>query len=199
MKQNGIWEMEPVEFEKACLNVLKGFAEEEQLKDFEIAHNKIIKASDGKYQIDIYAKFTAMGAQFNVLCECKRYKYSVSREKVAVLHQKLESLGAQKGILISTSDFQCGAIEYGRVHGITLIKVEDNHFEYLCHSNDYVQYDDDPFFYAEQHMPVYVAYNCISDADEPQKVYPTRRMINQLLIEQSIEIKKKLGIDINDM
>ena len=49
MERKRICNMDPIDFEKACLEILKGYAEEEQLKDFEITHNKIIKSSDGKY------------------------------------------------------------------------------------------------------------------------------------------------------
>ena len=121
MTYKRISDMTPTEFERCCLDILSGYAEEEHLNGFEITHNKIIKASDGRYQIDVYAKFTAMGARFKILCECKKYKYRVGREKVAVLHRKLDSIGAQKGILISTSDFQSGALEYAKAHGIALI------------------------------------------------------------------------------
>lgn len=103
MTYKRISDMTPTEFERCCLDILSGYAEEEHLNGFEITHNKIIKASDGRYQIDVYAEFTAMGARFKILCECKKYKYRVGREKVAVLHRKLDSIGAQKGILISTS------------------------------------------------------------------------------------------------
>ncbi len=197
MEQKCIRDMPPLEFEKFCCDVLAGYAEEENIRDFKITHSKIIKASDGKYQIDVYAEFTVMGAQFKVLCECKRYKYRVSREKVAVLHRKLESVGAHKGILISTSDFQSGAIEYGKAHGIALIKAEDYHFEYLSHSSGQQQNDDnDPFLYAEKHMPPYVALDCTTDTAEPLKIYPTREMIKGLFIEQNHKIKEILGIDV---
>ena len=116
MTYKRISDMTPTEFERCCLDILSGYAEEEHLNGFEITHNKIIKASDGRYQIDVYAEFTAMGARFKILCECKKYKYRVGREKVAVLHRKLDSIGAQKGILISTSDFQSGALEYAKAH-----------------------------------------------------------------------------------
>lgn len=197
MEHKSIYELTPTEFEKYCCDFLKGFAEKEKLQDFKIIHNTKIKASDGKYQIDVYAEFTAMGSRFKVLCECKKYKNRVNRDKVAILHRKLESIGAQKGILISTSDFQSGAIEYAKSHGIALIKAEDNHFEYLSHSSGQQQNDDnDPFLYAEKHMPPYVAFDCTSDTDEPQKIYPTREMIKKLLIEECQKIKEVLGIDV---
>ena len=128
MEHEKICDLAPTEFEQYCCEFLAGYAEKEKLQDFKITHNKILKASDGRYQIDVYAEFTAMGSQFKVLCECKKYKNRVNRDKVAILHRKLESIGAQKGILISTSDFQSGAIEYAKAHGITLIKATDYEF-----------------------------------------------------------------------
>ncbi len=54
------------------LSPIEGYAEEERLKDFSIEHNKKIKVSDGKYQIDIYASFIALECEIKILCECKR-------------------------------------------------------------------------------------------------------------------------------
>lgn len=197
MEHKHICDLMPIEFEKYCYDFLNGYAQKEGLQDFKITHNTKLKASDGKYQIDVYAEFTAMGSRFKVLCECKKYKNRVNRDKVAILHRKLESIGAQKGILISTSDFQSGAVEYGKAHGITLIKAEDYHFEYLSHSRGQQQNDDnDPFLYAEKHMPPYVAFDCTADTEEPLKIYPTREMIKELLIEQNHKIKEVLGIDV---
>jgi len=197
MEHKQICDLTPTEFEKYCCEFLAGFAEKEKLQDFKITHNKILKASDGRYQIDVYAEFTAMGSQFKVLCECKKYKNRVNRDKVAILHRKLESIGAQKGILISTSDFQSGAVEYGKAHGITLIKATDYEFEYLSHSSGQPQNDDnDPFLYAEKHMPPYIAFDCTADTEEPLKIYPTQDMIKELLIKQNQKIKEVMGIDI---
>lgn len=197
MELKSIYELTPIEFEKYCLEILKGYAEEEKLKDFSITHNRIVSVTDGDYQIDIYAEFTAMRSNFKVLCECKQYKGAVSREKVTTLHQKLQSIGAQKGILLSTGKFQSGAIKFAKEHGVALIHVEDYQFEYLSHSSGQPELDDDdPFLYAEKHMPPYVAFDCTSDTDEPQKIYPTREMMKKLLIEECQKIKEVLGIDV---
>lgn len=47
MTYKRISDMTPTEFERCCLDILSGYAEEEHLNGFEITHNKIIKASDG--------------------------------------------------------------------------------------------------------------------------------------------------------
>ena len=196
MAQNYVCSITPTEFERYCKEILLGYAEEEKLPDFTIIHDTKLTAHDGTYQIDLYATFTAMGAEFKVLCECKQYKHRVNREKVVVLADKVKSLGAHKGILLSTSDFQSGAIQYAKEHGIDLIKVEDYHFEYLSHSSGQPENDDnDPFLYAEKHAPPYVAFDCTADTDEPLKVYPSRSMIKKLLIEQNNRIKELWGID----
>ncbi len=155
-------------------------------------------ASDGNYQIDIYAEFTALEVKFKVLCECKKYKNKVNREKVAVLHRKLDSIGAQKGIMISTGGYQSGAIEYAKEHGIALIIVKDYHFEFLSHSSDpNIVNENDPFLYAERNMPPYEAFDLTADSDEKQRVYPTRDTITKLLVEMDRQIKEVMGIDMN--
>ncbi|MDH4910194.1 restriction endonuclease [Xanthomonas axonopodis pv. ricini] len=42
---------------------------------------------------------------------------------VQALHQKQQSLGANKAILFSTSAFQEGAVEFARAHGIALVRL----------------------------------------------------------------------------
>lgn len=113
----------PTEFETLCMEILKSYAEAENLMDFSIQHNVHIPADDGTYQIDIYARFIAMGVEFKVIAECKRYSEAVPREKVAGLADKVRSLGAHKGIMISTCGFQSGAYEYAKKHGIALLQV----------------------------------------------------------------------------
>lgn len=197
MDRKTLSEITPTEFEMRCRDILAGYAESERLRNFRITHNKIIHAHDGKYQIDIYAEFIAMGVQIRVLCECKRYKNRVNRDKVAILHRKLDSIGAHKGILISTSDFQSGAIEYAKTHGIALIKAEDYHFEFLSHSSGEKDPDEnDPFLYLEHHWPPYEAFDCTKGADNPVKVYPTKEMVKRLYAERQQKMKEVLGIDI---
>lgn len=124
----------PTEFEVLCLKILKSYAEVEHLLDFSIQHNAQIPSDDGTYQIDIYASFTAMGVEFKVITECKRYSNPVSREKVAVLNDKIRSLGAHKGIMISTCGFQSGAHAYAKKHGIALLQIVDKNVLHIMNA-----------------------------------------------------------------
>ena len=120
---NFVASVSPTEFEELCLDILKCYAEEENLSNFSIQHNVKIPADDGTYQIDVYASFFALGVKFEVLAECKRYTSAVSREKIAVLADKVRSLGAHKGIMMSTSGYQSGAYEYAQKHGVALLQI----------------------------------------------------------------------------
>ncbi len=64
--QNRVCKMTSDEFELYCLEILKGFAEQEGLKDFSIKHNVKLESYDGTYQIDILASFTVFGTQMTL-------------------------------------------------------------------------------------------------------------------------------------
>jgi restriction system protein len=49
----------------------------------------------------------------------------VERQDVQVLHDKIRSTGAQKGMLFSIAGFQSGALDYAGVHGIALVQLAD--------------------------------------------------------------------------
>lgn len=181
----------PTEFEEYCLEILKGYAETEGLKEFEIEHDVKIPAADGTYQIDVCAKFVALGVEFKVIAECKRYSKPVSREKVAVLADKVRSLGAHKGILMSTSGFQTGAHTYAREHGIALIQILNRdvmHIINACIPENAAQARE-IFLQQEwiRRMPEYYAYE-YSDMDFPdKKVYPSKSVVES--------IRKKFALD----
>ena len=188
----------PTEYEEYCTEILKGYAEKENLQDFTIQHNVSLSADDGDYQIDIYATFVAMGVQFKVLAECKRYTAPVKRDYVMLLADKVRSIGAQKGILISTSGFQSGAVEYAQKHGIALIQILD---KYVMHIQNSISVGGNakpilgattgfekyacPSYEALQmmeyvRMPKYYAYEYHGMDYPDRKIYPTPTHVQEI-------------------
>jgi restriction system protein len=98
---------------------------EGRLEDFKAVHRDLLCSPDGDYEIDITARFRALEVDFLVLIECKYHSHPIKRELVQVLYAKMESTGAQKGILFSVSPFQKGAIYYAQRHGIALAQLMD--------------------------------------------------------------------------
>ena len=126
-----------------------------------------------------------------ILAECKQHKKRVGRDKVEVLESRLRSLGAQKGLLLSTAGFQSGAIQFAEKHGIALIQVFDTHEKWYSHSGgpDEITEEDDPVVYGEKHMPRYQAHLITSDSCET--IYPTRTMANEVFkVMNELSLKK---------
>lgn len=96
-----------------------------ELAEYVSKHREILGATDGEYEIDVTVRFSAFGVNYLTLIECKHYKKPVGRDKVQTLLAKVQSLGAQKGILYSTSGFQSGAVKFASAHGIALIEISD--------------------------------------------------------------------------
>jgi restriction system protein len=111
----------PRDFELLVKGILDAAAE--GLVNYRSEHRASLAGADGEYAIDVVATFSALGAQFVVLVECKHHARAVERQDVQVLHSKMRSLGAQKAMLFSKSGFQSGALEYAASHSIALVEV----------------------------------------------------------------------------
>lgn len=198
--QERVCNLTPLEFEEYCYKILQGYAEEEKLMDFSIVHNVKLAANDGIYQIDIYATYMALGVEMKIICECKQYKNRVNRDKVVLLADKVRTLGAQKGILLSTSGFQSGAIKYAKEHGIALIQVFDTRVNFYSHSAEpeSVIDENDPFYFGRKHMPVFRAHLITADTDFHSTVYPTRAMFMKAFKEVDKLGQKMYGISVFD-
>lgn len=153
------WELTPEEFERYSLDVLS--EQTKELKNLSIEHDKIITAVDGSYQIDGYIEFSMMGVTYKTLVECKHYKSPINREKVQVLYSKIQSIGAHKGILIATSNFQSGAVEYATKHGIALVQLTEaiGNYQVRSLSGTIVASSRKPFNYGKPYSGVLIGGN----------------------------------------
>lgn len=121
-------EITPEEFELFVKRNLESYGD--KLVGFKAQHREVLQGSDGDYEIDITARFEALGADFLVLVECKRYSNRIKREVVELLYSRIRSTGAHKGMLFATSEFQSGAIKFASKHGIALVSVVDGKSTY---------------------------------------------------------------------
>ena len=183
-------DISPIDFEKFCMEFLRAYAEKEKLSEFSITHDVKMKAPDGIYQIDIYAEFVAMNCKFKVLAECKKYNKSISRDKVEILYSRLQSLGMNKGILISTSGFQSGAIQFAKSHGIALIQVFNKSIDFCVMSANKDIMNERIRQIEYKNYPKYIAKEVIDDCYVTKRVYPTEKMLSEIHNEIITEIKK---------
>lgn len=126
-------DLSPREFEDWVARWLRAVGG--NLGAFQVSTREQVYGADGgAYEIDVLAKFEALGADFTVLVEAKHWKHAVGREVVQVLHSRLSEVGAQKGMLFTTSTFQRGALQFAKTHGIALVEVADGRTCYMTRS-----------------------------------------------------------------
>lgn len=116
-----VFELSPGEYEQAVKAILDAAAG--GVVAYSSRHLEPIAGNDGDYIFDVTARFQALGVAFLVLVECKRYRRRVERQEVQVLWAKMQSVGAQKGMLFATAGFQQGAVEFAQAHGIALVRL----------------------------------------------------------------------------
>jgi restriction system protein len=104
------------------------------LEDFCVERRELVATPDGRYQIDVTARFRLLGLDFLLLVECKDHIRPVEREDVQVLADRKRATGAQKALLVATNGFQRGAVEYASVHGIALVRIVEGVFTYETRS-----------------------------------------------------------------
>jgi restriction system protein len=121
--------LSPEEFEEHVRKMLD--ASGAALSGYQSAHRDNVVGSDGDYEIDITVRFSALGAEYFTLIECKRHTASIKRKDVQTLWAKIQSTGAHKGMIFATSGFQSGAVEFAKEHGIALVTVADGRSSYL--------------------------------------------------------------------
>ncbi len=116
-------ELTPKKFEREVKAMLEKASA--NLKAFEAKHLEKVRGLEGDYEIDVTARFEALGVDYLTLIECKHQKNPVKRETVQILYDKIRTTGAHKGMIFATTTFQRGAIEYATAHGIALVRVAE--------------------------------------------------------------------------
>ncbi len=84
--------------------------------------------SDGTLGFDATVQYRLGGIDTVVLVQAKLHTKPINRDLVQILHEKVQSVGAQKGVLVSTVPFQKGAIRYAVAHEIALVTITDGRF-----------------------------------------------------------------------
>lgn len=91
----------------------------------EVFHRRELrgKRSGQMYEMDLSFEFEKVGVRFLVLIECKHYSRSVGIDDAIELAYKVDDIGAQKGILVTTHDFQKGVFSIAKAAGLALVKI----------------------------------------------------------------------------
>ncbi len=115
--------MTPPEYERAVGRLFACLKSE--VGNLTVRHQELVRTPDGDYKIDTVVRYELFGVEYVTLVEAKLHRRSIERRFVQELAQKVQSTGAHKGILVASSPFQRGALEFARAHGIGLVQFVD--------------------------------------------------------------------------
>lgn len=175
-------DISPTDFEIFCMETIKAYAEQENLKNFSILHNQKVESHDGVYQIDVVGEFSIMGTKIRMIIECKKYSRTIEREKICALYQKQQSLGVNKSIFMSTSGYQSGAVLFAKAHGITLIQIVDEFVKYVQNAVQPNRALMEMQMLVRKQMPKYFALRWDLNSDYPyDEIYPTKEMYKKAI------------------
>jgi restriction system protein len=74
----------------------------------------------GQHDVDVVVRTSRAGIEQLWVVECKWWRRSVSKLHVAALASVVQDVGADRGILLSETGFQAGAIRLASLSNITL-------------------------------------------------------------------------------
>lgn len=93
---------------------------------------KVTETARGKAELDVYAEELIKGRKYSIVCECKYWKANIPQNVVHGFRTVVSDLGCNIGYIITTSDFQSGAVntsEFTNVQLLTWDEFCSNFFE----------------------------------------------------------------------
>ena len=84
-----------------------------------------VKGIRGKHKVDVLVTGAIHSISFRWIVECKFWKNNVTKDKVLILQNIVQDVGADRGFLLSETGFQSGAIRASRCSNITLSSLDD--------------------------------------------------------------------------
>lgn len=185
----------PQDFELFCMKTIKAYAEKEGLGEYTVKHNQMIETHDSTYQIDVLVEYMLLGCKHTIVVECKKHSHSIKRSVVTDIYTKMQSMGAQKGIVISTSGFQSDAVKFAEEHGIALWQICDRNIKHISASaNPSIPPQILFQLEAEKYLPKYILMEWDCAADYPYyELYPTQEMYRTAYERASKSIRGRIG------
>lgn len=99
---------------------------------------KKIESIRSEIEIDVFAKELIDDRQYSIICECKYWKSNIPQLYVHALRTVVNDTGVNKAYIITTSDFQKGAIESVESTNVELISWTE--FQKLFFKSWYTNY-----------------------------------------------------------
>lgn len=86
---------------------------------------KSVTTARGKVELDVFAEEEIKGRKYSIICECKYWKADIPQNVVHGFRTVVNDLGSNVGYIITTSDYQNGAVQTAEFTNIELLTWDD--------------------------------------------------------------------------
>lgn len=118
MKNSGI------EYECLVQDIYKEILQSEGINNIKVEHDITLKGKTTNHQIDVYWEHKIGNSKFRTIIQAKDWKYSVPQKEMLAFSEIIKDLPTgTKGIFISKSGYQKGAIDVARANGIDIYEL----------------------------------------------------------------------------
>jgi hypothetical protein len=110
-----------IEYEKFTQTLYQALLKEDGFEDVEVIHNSRLQGKSGEFhQIDVHWKICVAGINHLVCVECKNWNHPIKKNEILAFKGVIDDLSA-KGIYITKSGYQSGAIKTAEHHNIDIV------------------------------------------------------------------------------
>ena len=86
---------------------------------------KTVTTARGQVELDVYAEEEIKGRKYSIVCECKYWKSAIPQAVIHGFRTVVNDLGCNIGYIITTSDYQKGAIQTAEYTNVELLTWEN--------------------------------------------------------------------------
>lgn len=114
------------DYESLVETVFSQLLEQDSVKNVVIERNKILQGKTTTHEIDVYWKFKVGGIEYETIIQAKDWSQKVPQGEMLKLKAILEDLpGQPRGIFITKTGYQQGAIDVAKANGIITYELRE--------------------------------------------------------------------------
>jgi|GEM_PF-1821487 len=111
------------DYELITRAIFQTLVDQDEARNIAVEHDVTLSGKFLDHQVDVYWRFESAGIEYSTVVECKDWNRRLEQEKLLAFSAKLEDLNNPKGVMVTRSGYQSGAVEYAKKHGIYLYEL----------------------------------------------------------------------------
>ena len=113
-------------YESLVEQVFLELMRQDNVENIKVEKNKVLQGKSTKHEIDVYWEFKVGSINYVTIIQAKDWENKVPQSEVLLLKAILDDIpGQPRGILVTKTGYQSGAIETAKINGIILYELRE--------------------------------------------------------------------------